>query len=72
MPAGTGMPQHRNVAPHAPDYKPMDYYSSVDEEQDLAEWLAGQADSSEDEFSGAYEADVIDLATEIENIDPTA
>tara|TARA_B110000014_G_C20126830_1_gene601287 strand:+ start:4432 stop:8400 length:3969 start_codon:yes stop_codon:yes gene_type:complete len=72
VPAGTGMPQHRNVAPHAPDYKPMDYYSSVDEEQDLAEWLAGQADSSEDEFSGAYEADVIDLATEIENIDPTA
>jgi len=72
VPAGTGMPQHRNVAPHAPDYKPMDYYSSVDEEQDLAEWLAGQADSNEDEFSGAYEADVIDLATEIENIDPTA
>ena len=72
VPAGTGMPQHRNVAPHAPDYKPMDYYSSVDEEQDLAEWLAGQADSTEDKFSGAYEADVIDLATEIENIDPTA
>ena len=72
VPAGTGMPQHRNVAPHAPDYKPMDYYSSADEEQDLAEWLAGQTDSNEDEFAGAYEADVIDLATEIENIDPTA
>ena len=72
VPAGTGMPQHRNVAPHAPDYKPMDYYSSADEEQDLAEWLAGQADSNEDEFAGAYEADVIDLAAEIENTDPTA
>ncbi|CAI8376276.1 MAG: DNA-directed RNA polymerase subunit beta' [Acidimicrobiales bacterium AG-410-I20] len=72
VPAGTGMPQHRNVAPHAPDYKPMDYYSSVDEEQDLAEWLAGQTDSSEDQFEGAYEADVIALATETEDTDPTA
>ena len=72
VPAGTGMSQHRNVAPHAPDYKPMDYYSSVDEEQDLAEWLAGQTDSSEDQFEGAYEADVIALATETEDTDPTA
>ena len=72
VPAGTGMPQHRNVAPHAPDYKPMDYYSSVDEEQDLAEWLAGQTDSSEDQFEGAYEADVIALAAETEDTDPTA
>jgi hypothetical protein len=43
----------------------MDFYSSADEEQDLAEWLATQADSSnasEDSFAGAYEADVIDLA----------
>ena len=50
---------------HAPDYKPMDFYSSADEEQDLAEWLATQADSSNesgDGFVGAYEADVIDLA----------
>ena len=44
----------------------MDFYSSADEEQDLAEWLAGQAGlagDSEDEFAGAYEADVIDLAS---------
>ena len=50
---------------HAPHYKPMDFYSSADEEQDLAEWLATQADSdngSGDSFVGAYEADVIDLA----------
>jgi hypothetical protein len=40
----------------------MDFYSSADEEQDLAEWLAGQAGSDEDPFEGAYEADVIDLA----------
>ena len=50
----------------------MDYYSSVDEEQDLAEWLAGQTDSSEDQFQGAYEADVIALAAETEDTDPTA
>jgi hypothetical protein len=48
----------------------MDFYSSADEEQDLAQWLAGQTDQlgaveaiSGDEFEGAYEADVIDLAT---------
>ena len=43
----------------------MDFYSSADEEQDLAEWLATQADSgneTDDSLAGAYEADVIALA----------
>ena len=62
VPAGTGMEEYRRVATHAPDYKPMDFYSSVDEEQDLAEWLATQPGQGEDTFAGAYEADVIDLA----------
>ena len=62
VPAGTGMEEYRRVDPHAPDYKPMDFYSSVDEEQDLAEWLATQPGQGEDTFAGAYEADVIDLA----------
>ena len=65
IPAGTGREEYRRVGTHAPDYKPMDFYSSADEEQDLAEWLATQADSgneSGDGFVGAYEADVIDLA----------
>ena len=65
IPAGTGREEYRRVGTHAPDYKPMDFYSSADEEQDLAEWLATQADSSnasDDSFAGAYEADVIDLA----------
>jgi len=66
VPAGTGMEEYRRVATHAPDYKPMDFYSSVDEEQDLAEWLAGQAGPGEDAFAGAYEADVIDLAGAME------
>ena len=65
IPAGTGREEYRRVGTHAPDYKPMDFYSSADEEQDLAEWLAGQADNSnvvKEDFSGAYEAEVIDLA----------
>jgi DNA-directed RNA polymerase subunit beta' len=65
IPAGTGLERYRRVATHAPDYKPMDFYSSADEEQDLADWLAGQASLGEDEFSGAYEADVIDLAASL-------
>ena len=65
VPAGTGMEDYRRVETHAPDYKPMDFYSSVDEEQDLAEWLATQPDQGEDAFAGAYEADVIDLASAI-------
>ena len=65
IPAGTGLERYRRVATHAPDYKPMDFYSSADEEQDLADWLAGQASLGEDEFSGAYEADVIDLASSL-------
>ena len=62
VPAGTGLEEYRRVVTHAPDYKPMDFYSSVDEEQDLAEWLATQPGQGEDTFAGAYEADVIDLA----------
>jgi len=62
VPAGTGMEEYRRVATHAPDYKPMDFYSSADEEQDLAEWLASQSGPGDDAFAGAYEADVIDLA----------
>ena len=65
VPAGTGLEEYRRVETHAPDYKPMDFYSSVDEEQDLAEWLATQPDQGEDAFAGAYEADVIDLASAI-------
>jgi DNA-directed RNA polymerase subunit beta' len=31
IPAGTGMPEYRRIAPHAPDYVPMEYYSSEDD-----------------------------------------
>ena len=42
IPAGTGMATYRDIATSAPDYQPMEFYSSADEEQDLAEWLAGR------------------------------
>jgi DNA-directed RNA polymerase subunit beta' len=44
IPAGTGMETYRKTAPFAPDYQPMEFYSSVEEEQDLAEWLAGRSE----------------------------
>jgi DNA-directed RNA polymerase subunit beta' len=56
IPAGTGMPKYREITPAAPDYQPMEYYS-MDDEQDLSEWLAGKAASGE---SGGQ---VIDLPT---------
>src|SRR5690606_40582238 len=46
IPAGTGMERYRNVNIEAPDYQPMDYYSSASEDQDLADWLAGQSGGS--------------------------
>jgi len=48
IPAGTGMGEYRNIKTNAPDYEPMDYYTSDAEEQDLAEWLAGRSDSGAD------------------------
>ena len=69
IPAGTGMPAYRTVQTHAPGYQPMEYYSSTDEDQDLADWLAGRVDTMsasaalEDlSFANAPEAEVIDLA----------
>ena len=48
IPAGTGMTEYRNIRTEAPDFEPMDFYSSGDEEQDLAEWLAGRSDAGAD------------------------
>ncbi len=46
IPAGTGMPEYRNIRTNAPDYEPMEYYTTGDEDQDLAEWLAGRSGPS--------------------------
>jgi DNA-directed RNA polymerase subunit beta' len=39
IPAGTGQNRYSDIEPTAPDYEPMEFWSS-DEEQDPAEWLA--------------------------------
>jgi len=39
IPAGTGLEEYRSFRTVAPDYEPMDFYTSEDE-QDPAEWLA--------------------------------
>ncbi len=57
IPAGTGMANYREIATSAPDYQPMQFYSSADEEQDIAEWLAGRSEPP----VGAVEGQVIDL-----------
>ena len=54
------MPSYRDIATDAPDYQPMEYYSMEDDEQDLAEWLAGKADMNRAEEPVA---EVIDLPT---------
>ncbi len=45
IPAGTGIAEYRKVEPHAPDYTPMEFYSSAEEEEDLADWLANRSDA---------------------------
>ncbi|MEE9414940.1 MAG: DNA-directed RNA polymerase subunit beta' [Acidimicrobiales bacterium] len=54
IPAGTGLPVHRQHIPHAPDYQPMEFYSSGDE--DIAERLAADFDAT----TGS--AEVIDIS----------
>ncbi len=37
--------KYRKIEPHAPDYQPMEYYTSGDEDPgDLADWLASRSD----------------------------
>ena len=45
IPAGTGMPRYRNIATAAPDFEPMEYYTSDDSEPDLADWLAHRTEA---------------------------
>jgi DNA-directed RNA polymerase subunit beta' len=41
IPAGTGMEEYNDIATAAPEYKPMDFWSSEREDQGIAEWLTG-------------------------------
>ncbi len=65
IPAGTGMRSYRNVALEAPDYQPMQYWSS-DTGQSAAEYLkslAGPGAAPEGAASEDGDAEIIDLMT---------
>ncbi len=66
IPAGTGTMAYRRIETDAPDYEPMEYYSSdAEEEVDPAEWLAGIGQPAtpvaDGDGDGAAVADVVNL-----------
>jgi DNA-directed RNA polymerase subunit beta' len=54
IPAGTGMPRYREFDIEAPDYQPMEFYSS--DAEDPAEWLASISGTYSSDDNGAVEA----------------
>jgi DNA-directed RNA polymerase subunit beta' len=56
IPAGTGMQKYRSFDVTAPDYEPMQFWTSEDEGEDLAAWLATQGSDN-----GGYSAEVVDF-----------
>jgi DNA-directed RNA polymerase subunit beta' len=52
IPAGTGMDEYNDIATSAPDYKPMDFWSSEREDQGIAEWLSGTYEAQGGEGDG--------------------
>jgi DNA-directed RNA polymerase subunit beta' len=69
IPAGTGMGRYRNFEVDAPDYEPMQFWSSGDDEDegDLSAWLASRSDGGPGGYSTdgstAEFADVVELPT---------
>jgi DNA-directed RNA polymerase subunit beta' len=59
IPAGTGLPRHRELATFAPDYQPMSYFSS-DQDDDLAGSLASRFS---EQTVGAASGNVVELPT---------
>jgi DNA-directed RNA polymerase subunit beta' len=59
IPAGTGMHDYRDIDTYAPDYQPMEFYSSDGEEQQLADWLAGRTEFGEAGGNGS--SDVVEM-----------
>jgi DNA-directed RNA polymerase subunit beta' len=57
IPAGTGMPEYRDIETVAPDYEPLPFYSSeTDTDLDLAEWLRDTTSSPATSSAPAYTA----------------
>ncbi len=54
IPAGTGMPRYRDVGTEAPDYQPMEYYSSDEDALDLAERLRASMDTRTENLSPSF------------------
>jgi len=53
IPAGTGLAPYRDFEADAPDYTPMEFYSSDEEaDEDLSEWLASRPEFQEPEEIG--------------------
>ena len=46
IPAGTGMEEYRDIDTAAPDYQPMEFWSSEREDQGIAEWLTGNYEAN--------------------------
>jgi DNA-directed RNA polymerase subunit beta' len=52
IPAGTGMEEYNNIGTEAPEYKPMEFWSSEREDQGIAEWLTGTYEAGSGEAPG--------------------
>jgi DNA-directed RNA polymerase subunit beta' len=67
IPAGTGMMNYRSFDVEAPDYQPMEFWTSSDEEgEDIADWLRTQSAGQEGQSwssDGGYTAEVVDFPT---------
>ena len=63
IPAGTGMTRYQEIQTYAPDYQPLEYYSS-DDAGSIAEWLANigpTGEAGEPVPAGAVETNVIEF-----------
>ena len=75
IPAGTGMGKYRDISTDAPEYQPMEFYSSGDEgDDDLADLLAGRlaeglAGGGSPVIAAAEAVDVVELADETVIVD---
>jgi DNA-directed RNA polymerase subunit beta' len=56
IPAGTGSSGYKDIETSAPDYQPMDFWSSEDDDEDIAEWLGS---SYENTAVGTPDAEVV-------------
>jgi DNA-directed RNA polymerase subunit beta' len=71
IPAGTGMEEYNEIATEAPEYKPMEYWSSEQGDQGIAEWLTGMAEAGEAPGNGDLAA-VVGLPSSARDESPEA